>query len=383
MATFNGTTGSDEIDGSVEPDELFGDAGDDKLYGHENDDALYGESGDDTLSGDSGDDKLFGGQGDDAIFGGPGSDTLQGGEGNDQLDGGEGSDAIYGGAGDDTVFSGDDEHGDQIGGGDGNDVFYAGAGDSVDGGAGGTDQDVLDLSNLGHFNITNETVDDDGNSTSGTVELFDEDGNLTDTLEFSEIETIIMCFCAGTMIETCDGPRSVETLGVGDMVPTLDHGDQPIRWIGHRTVAATGTLAPIKFSAGALGNSTDLWVSPQHRMLVQDWRAELLFGDAEVLAPAKSLVNGDTITRAPGGEVRYVHLLFDRHELISAHGVYSESFHPGERVLDAMAADSRDELLTLFPELRDHVFGPSARRSLMGFETALLLSEIEKGLQND
>ena len=39
------------------------------------------------------------------------------------------------------------------------------------------------------------------------------------------------CYAPGTMIDTPDGPRAVETLQVGDLVMTLDHGPQSIRWV--------------------------------------------------------------------------------------------------------------------------------------------------------
>ncbi len=41
----------------------------------------------------------------------------------------------------------------------------------------------------------------------------------------------IVCFATGTKIATQHGEMPVKTLKVGDMVMTLDHGLQPIRWI--------------------------------------------------------------------------------------------------------------------------------------------------------
>ena len=159
------------------------------------------------------------------------------------------------------------------------------------------------------------------------------------------------------------------------MVLTMDHGYQPIRWIGSSKRAATGDLAPILIRKSALGNDRDLRVSPQHRMLLQGWQAELLFGELEVLATAKSLLNDQTILREKGGEVEYFHMLFDTHEIIWAEGCRSESFHPGKQGWKALDQATRDEILTLFPQLADGNFndyGPAARMSLKHKEGKLL-----------
>lgn len=107
------------------------------------------------------------------------------------------------------------------------------------------------------------------------------------------------CFTAGTRIETPDGAQRIEDLEIGDLVVTKDHGPQMIRWIGRREVAGQGDFAPILFKAGSIGNTADLRVSPQHRMLLQDWRAELFFGEDEVLIPANKLCNDGSILKAP------------------------------------------------------------------------------------
>src|SRR6056297_2625673 len=94
---------------------------------------------------------------------------------------------------------------------------------------------------------------------------------------------MILCFTAGTMIDTPLGPRPVERLAAGDAVLTLDHGAQPLLWAGGSAFDAAALrarprLTPIRIPAGALGPgnlSRDTLVSPQHRLLLRDWRAEL------------------------------------------------------------------------------------------------------------
>ncbi len=192
--------------------------------------------------------------------------------------------------------------------------------------------------------------------------------------EWAELEPVV-CFVRGTEIATVSGDRRIEDLVAGDLVLTMDRGYQPIRWIGSSKRRATGDLAPILIRKGALGNDRDLRVSPQHRMLLQGWQAEMLFGEQEVLATAKSLVNDHSILRDEGGEVEYFHILFDTHEIISAEGAPSESFHPGEQGWKALDQATRDEILTLFPELADGLFedyGASARTSLKHSEGQLL-----------
>jgi hypothetical protein len=184
----------------------------------------------------------------------------------------------------------------------------------------------------------------------------------------------ILCFAQGTWITTPSGQVPIEELAAGDMVVTMDHGPQPIRWIGSSKRPATGNLAPILIRKGALGNTRDLRVSPQHRMLLSGWHAEVLFGEREMLATAKSLVNDHSILREEGDEVEYFHMLFDTHEIVYAEGAPSESFHPGPEDWKALDAPTRNEILELFPQLANGNFdsyGPSARASLKYKEGSL------------
>ena len=136
------------------------------------------------------------------------------------------------------------------------------------------------------------------------------------------------CFASGTMITTTNGPRKVEDLRVGDYVVTRDHGLKPVLWIGSGTWRAAGVSAPVLIKKGALGNDADMMVSQQHRMLITGWQAQLYMGVDEALVAAKYLVNDETIRIREGGEVEYFHLLFEAHEIITAAGIPSESYHP-------------------------------------------------------
>jgi len=189
--------------------------------------------------------------------------------------------------------------------------------------------------------------------------------------------TTIPCFVAGTMILTPQGERPVETLRPGDLVMTKDDGPQPLRWIGQRQVAALGALAPIEIREGTFGDHRRLLVSPQHRVLVRDCLADLLFGCDEVLISAKDLVNGRSVRVREGGMVDYVHLLFDRHQIVSSQGLATESYLPGPQTLHLFEADILAEIACIFPDLDPRTgdgYSPAARRTLKAFEAQVLMT---------
>ncbi|MFW2588586.1 Hint domain-containing protein [Sagittula sp. SSi028] len=215
-------------------------------------------------------------------------------------------------------------------------------------------------------------ADGDEESVNFTYTISNGNGN-TDT-GFITVNQV-PCFVAGTMIETPDGARPVHLLEAGDLVMTRDNGPQPVRWAGRRVVAAKGSLAPIRIAAGALGDHDTVMVSPQHRVLVQDMLAHLMFEEPEVLAAAKHLINDGSIRRVEGREVEYVHILFDQHEIIRANGLLSESFLPGGEVANIFEQETLDEICEIFPELNVETgegYGPPARRILKAYEAAAI-----------
>lgn len=221
------------------------------------------------------------------------------------------------------------------------------------------------------------TLIGDGDAEDFTFSYTASNGTNSD-VGYVEASTI-PCFVAGSRILTDRGQIPVEALRVGDLVLTRDAGLQPIRWIGSRSVAAQGRLAPICIAKNALGDHDELWVSPQHRVLLSDAMAEILFGDHEVLVAAKDLTNDHSITRRPGGSVTYFHLMFDDHQLVTSEGLVTESFLPGPQTSKHFDQDVLEELQTLFPQLDPTTgtgYGPSARPSLRSFEAQLLCATL-------
>jgi hypothetical protein len=234
-------------------------------------------------------------------------------------------------------------------------------------------------------------IEDDKNS-SATITYQDANGDVkTINLTLSgggatnmQVMVDFLCFTRGTLIETDRGQTMVEDLLPGDMVKTKDNGYQAIEWISSRKLSGDDLkrnphLWPIRFKKGALGNNlptSDLIVSPQHRMVMSGSRCEMIFGETEVLAPAKGLTNDNNImTDYELGEVEYFHFMCSRHEIVYANGAESESFHPGDFGISSLDELARQELYEIFPDLRggSETFGPTARPPLKVFEARLLV----------
>jgi hypothetical protein len=109
--------------------------------------------------------------------------------------------------------------------------------------------------------------------------------------------------------------------------------------------------------------------------MIKDALAELMFGNTEVLVAAKDLVNDRSIRSVEGGEVEYVHLMFDQHQVIYSEGLATESFLPGPQTTKSFEAEIVEEICTVFPELdltTGEGYGPAARPMLKSYEAEAL-----------
>lgn len=133
-------------------------------------------------------------------------------------------------------------------------------------------------------------------------------------------------FARGTHITLATGAQvPIEELRAGTQVLTRDAGIQQVTWIGQTTTRAVGAMAPILIRKGALNNSHDLLLSPDHRLMLYQRNDCLGTGQQQILVRARDLVNDHSVVVQDGGFVDYFQILFDRHHIIYAEGIAAES----------------------------------------------------------
>lgn len=163
-------------------------------------------------------------------------------------------------------------------------------------------------------------------------------------------------FATGTRIALADGSqRPVEALHPGDRILTRDHGAQPLRHVLHSHQRALGPLAPVVIPRGALGNTGDLLIGPGQRLFLYR-RDALRIGTApDLLIEARTLIDGLRVRPRIGGYVAYHLLILDRHEILYAEGIPTESLRMTEATPDRMPpplAQALRDLMEGSPQLR-------------------------------
>lgn len=180
------------------------------------------------------------------------------------------------------------------------------------------------------------------------------------------------CFTPGTRIATHRGEVPIEHLSAGDRVITRDNGIQTVRWVGKTLMNvldfhAEPHLQPILVRQGALGKDLperDMLLSPNHRVLVTNDRTALRFAEREVLVAAKHLTAAG-VHQVQSSGTTYIHFLCDRHEVVLADGIWTETFHPDDQSLKGLGNAQRLEIFEIFPELKTEAgraaHGPARR----------------------
>jgi len=191
-----------------------------------------------------------------------------------------------------------------------------------------------------------------------TGEIKDVAGNDAALVSTQDNDVKVVCFCAGTMIRRADGSDiAVENLKVGECVETLDNGAQAVRWVGQKSLSLPAllrhpNLRPIRIPSGSLGPGlpkADLFVSPQHRILVRSRIARRMFGVEDVLVAAKKLVGVNGIAIAnPAWQTTYLHVLLDHHNILVANGAPCESLFLGPQARQSLGSKAIEEISLIF-----------------------------------
>ena len=166
-------------------------------------------------------------------------------------------------------------------------TFGAGSGTFIDTAAGagavhlGT---ITGFSGTDQIELKSFGANDKFTVSGDTLTISNSNGSKTETFTFAHstanqylkvtdsngVDTITICFMAGTMIATPEGERAIETLKRGDLVLTTDGVAKKVCWLGRQTVSSIfadpARSWPIRIKAGALGEnipSRDLLLFPR------------------------------------------------------------------------------------------------------------------------
>jgi hypothetical protein len=142
-----------------------------------------------------------------------------------------------------------------------------------------------------------------------------------------------------------DGPAGSRPLG--SLRPGVRLADGAlVRWVGRRRLRARTTAeAPIRLRRGALGPgvpSAEVTVSPE----------QPIQPDADgPLVPARALLGRPGIAPVVGGDMLFVHAIFDRPTTIRVNACPVRGATLDDLATSAPSRAERTELLRLFPEL--------------------------------
>lgn len=143
------------------------------------------------------------------------------------------------------------------------------------------------------------------------------------------------CFVEGSLIETATGYKPIEALLSGDLIITMDRGLQPLRFVVVETYSKqhleeNERHRPIRIKEGSFGHDRSyppLFLSPQHRVYVTGRPVHDEIGELSALVPIKDALELQGVRRMPVKEgVSYYHLIFDKHNIVRANGIWCESF---------------------------------------------------------
>ena len=137
---------------------------------------------------------------------------------------------------------------------------------------------------------------------------------------------------SGTVVATLDGYLPVDFLEAGDRVVTRA-GMRVLRKV--QVTRFSGQA--VRIAAAALGHDRpeqDLTLPADTLILLRDWRAMAIYGEAQALVPVERLVDGEYVVHEDVLGMRLYELIFDAPEIVYAEGIelYCDGLHPTQTV---------------------------------------------------
>ena len=187
-------------------------------------------------------------------------------------------------------------------------------------------------------------------------------------------ESAFSAFAHGTLIATTDGTVPVEDLEPGMEIVTCNGQFVPLIWTGSMTLMPPsdrmpqgGRLTRIMADSFGIGRpQTDLMLGPGARLMVRPTGGVERIETSRCLTPASRMTDGmNVIAVMPPRPVTVHHICLQRHAIISAAGMETESFHPGPGFERNMGPNMLSLFLSFFPHVRTaRDFGPLAHERL-------------------
>ncbi len=183
------------------------------------------------------------------------------------------------------------------------------------------------------------------------------------TLDPSSMQDLPLIGVSGaTLIRTTCGDRHADLIRPGDLCVTRDHGPQPVRFVLTTSLSDAIRRSPdaaaLRLTPRAIGPMmprSAVVLAPDQLILLPSYLIGQAVSGVAALVPARALGGtSDAIWRDRTCDDRAFQALgFDRHEVISAAGLWIASYRPEAARMAGLAEETRAHLQRTYPQLRE------------------------------
>jgi hypothetical protein len=177
---------------------------------------------------------------------------------------------------------------------------------------------------------------------------------------------------AGSLVDTPEGQRPIESLQLGDRVTTRSHGDQQLRWVLRGRRPNIGFDRQITLAAPWLGLEQDLQLTARQRVELPVDEVQQVLGQDIATLEAGAL--GQDTYDPTCVEAWCFQLLFDMHDCIRVNGIWVEASFVGRlgQSGDALAGTWFSQLSRMALPVHTQYVAPKIERENPGLLAQLI-----------